>query len=79
MADRGPTDLDYEIGRRIRERRRLAGLSLAALGRAVGVTYQQIQKYETADDRVPISRLVAIARAVGARPVELIPELVDET
>ena len=59
-----PHTLDVAIGHRIRERRRRQGLSQQALAEAVGVTFQQIQKYERGANRVSFSRLSQIAHAL---------------
>ena len=64
MSIEGPRRLDVEIGRRIRERRRLIGMSQVQLARAVGVTFQQVQKYERGANRVSASRLWEIAGAL---------------
>ena len=56
-----PDPLDVEVGVRIRLRRKLLGLSQTVLADAVGVTFQQIQKYEKGTNRVGASRLLAIA------------------
>jgi transcriptional regulator with XRE-family HTH domain len=56
--------LDVAIGHRIRERRRARGMSQQALASAVGVTFQQIQKYERGANRVSFSRLLEIAHAL---------------
>ena len=53
--------VDIEVGVRIRLRRKLLGLSQKVLADAVGVTFQQIQKYERGTNRVGASRLLAIA------------------
>ncbi|WP_349371824.1 helix-turn-helix transcriptional regulator [Salinarimonas sp.] len=58
---RSPTEIDREIGQRIRLARKQAKLSQSELGQAIGVTYQQVQKYENGTDRVAASRLVQIA------------------
>ena len=58
-----PTDpLDQLIGRNIRRYRIRRGLSQTALSNRIGVSFQQVQKYENAANRVPASRLVHIAR-----------------
>jgi transcriptional regulator with XRE-family HTH domain len=59
-----PNPLDLLIGRNIRLYRIKSGLSQTALGASIGVTFQQIQKYEKAANRVPGSRLIQIARAL---------------
>ena len=53
--------VDVEVGVKIRTRRKLLGLSQTILADAVGVTFQQIQKYEKGTNRVGASRLLAIA------------------
>jgi transcriptional regulator with XRE-family HTH domain len=77
MKPKTPAAADVEIGDRIRIRRRLAGLSQATLGAAVGVSYQQIQKYETGANRVGGSRLAAIARELRCRPADLFGDSED--
>jgi transcriptional regulator with XRE-family HTH domain len=59
-------DIDLHIGRRLRARRRLLGLSQPQLAEAVGVKFQQIQKYESGEDRVSASRLWRLCAALNA-------------
>ncbi len=66
--------LDKLIGRNIRFFRTNKRFSQAALGRAVGVTFQQIQKYETGANRVDAVRLSQIADALGVRIERLFPK-----
>jgi transcriptional regulator with XRE-family HTH domain len=67
MRNKKPPDpLDQLIGRNIRLYRIKNGLSQTALGQSIGVSFQQIQKYEQAANRVPASRLIQIARALRA-------------
>lgn len=56
--------IDAHVGKRIRLRRTLLGLSQEKLGEALGVTFQQIQKYERGANRVGASRLYDIATAL---------------
>jgi transcriptional regulator with XRE-family HTH domain len=63
----GPHRLDVAIGQRIRERRRRVGMSQQALAEAVGITFQQVQKYERGTNRVSFSRLVEIADTLTCR------------
>lgn len=56
--------LDFTIGRSIRYHRVRRRLSQTALGKRIGVTFQQVQKYENATNRVPASRLSHIARVL---------------
>jgi transcriptional regulator with XRE-family HTH domain len=55
---------DIEIGRRIRARRIAQGMSQTALGHRLGVTFQQVQKYEKGINRVGAGRLVRVADAL---------------
>jgi transcriptional regulator with XRE-family HTH domain len=61
---------DIETGRRVRVRRELAGLSQTDLASAVGVTFQQIQKYEKGANRVSASRIVMLAKALNCKPAD---------
>ncbi|WP_270375551.1 helix-turn-helix domain-containing protein [Marinicauda sp. Alg238-R41] len=58
---RRTTPRDGEIGDRLRLVRELAKVTQSSLGKAIGVTFQQIQKYETGRNRMAVSRLVAAA------------------
>lgn len=62
--DRDEDKTDTEIGRRIRERRLMLGLSQQQLAQAIGVTYQQAHKYETGINRVSAGRLFRVAQAL---------------
>lgn len=59
-----PTIIDQHIGKRMQLRRTMLGLSLKDLANICGVTFQQIQKYETADNRISASRLFEIGTAM---------------
>ena len=65
------------MGASIRRRRKALGVSQIAVADAVGLTFQQIQKYERGSNRVSFSRLVDIAHALDCRVVELIGDLDD--
>jgi transcriptional regulator with XRE-family HTH domain len=56
---------DRKLGEKIRTRRVVAGMSQAELGKALGITFQQIQKYEKGVNRVSAVRLEQIAKALG--------------
>jgi transcriptional regulator with XRE-family HTH domain len=73
-----PNQLDVALGLHIRQRRKSLGMSQTALADAVGITFQQIQKYERGFNRVSFSRLVEIAHAIKCRVVDLVGDL-DET
>lgn len=57
--------VDVHVGKKIRQRRWLVGMTQHELGEAVGIKFQQIQKYETGSNRVSASRLWDIADALG--------------
>lgn len=56
-----PNPVDIHVGGRIRLRRNMLGMSQEKLGESLGITFQQIQKYEKGSNRVGASRLQAIA------------------
>lgn len=60
-----PHTTDIEVGTRIRQQRKAIGLTQEKLGRLLGITFQQIQKYERGSNRVGASRLLDIARVLG--------------
>ena len=72
-----PHHLDVALGLRIRQRRKVLGVSQSALADRVGLTFQQIQKYERGSNRVSFSRLVEIARALDCRVIDVIGDLDD--
>ncbi len=77
-ASRQPHPTDAHIGRRIRLRRTLLGVSQQQLAAAVGVTFQQIQKYETGINRMSAARLYDVARSLGVPEAFFFDELDGE-
>ncbi len=57
--------VDKHVGKKIRQRRWLVGMTQQQLAQVVGIKFQQIQKYETGTNRVSASRLWDIAEALG--------------
>jgi transcriptional regulator with XRE-family HTH domain len=57
--------VDKEIGSRVRMRRMLIGMSQEKLGEMLGLTFQQVQKYEKGTNRISVSRLLDIANILG--------------
>jgi transcriptional regulator with XRE-family HTH domain len=57
--------IDTYVGKRLKARRQLLGMSQEKLGGAVGVSFQQVQKYESGANRVGASRLMQLARVLG--------------
>ena len=64
--DRQPNPVDRHVGLRMRMRRKELGLSQERLAEAVGLTFQQIQKYERATNRISASKLWELSRALKA-------------
>jgi transcriptional regulator with XRE-family HTH domain len=84
---KAPNPIDRHVGTRLRMRRVQAGLSQEKLGEALGITFQQVQKYEKGTNRIGASRLQLAAKVLNV-PVnfffegsdagaELQPELAD--
>jgi len=59
-----PNPVDVHVGARVRLRRTLLGMSQERLGDALGLTFQQVQKYERGANRIGASRLFDLARAL---------------
>jgi transcriptional regulator with XRE-family HTH domain len=72
-----PNRLDVALGLRIRQRRKALSVSQTALANAIGLTFQQVQKYERGTNRVSFSRLVEIAHALDCQVIDLIGDLDD--
>jgi transcriptional regulator with XRE-family HTH domain len=60
-----PNPIDKHVGARVRMRRMLIGMSQEKLGDALGLTFQQIQKYEKGSNRISASRLQQISEALS--------------
>jgi len=61
MATKAPNPIDKYVGSRVRMRRIMLGMSQEKLGEALGLTFQQIQKYEKGTNRVGASRIQQIS------------------
>lgn len=87
MAKPGPGPLDLNVGARIRLRRKQLGITQSQLADALGLTFQQVQKYERGVNRVSASVLVKIAKRLdcpvsyllgeegGGQPEEIAPSV----
>jgi transcriptional regulator with XRE-family HTH domain len=64
MTDRSPNPIDIHVGCRVRMRRHMLDMSQTALGDALGLTFQQVQKYEKGANRISASRLQDISRVL---------------
>ena len=69
MARREPNFVDVHVGNRIRMRRQLIGMSQEKLGELLGITFQQVQKYEKGSNRISASRMFYAAKTLGV-PVQ---------
>ncbi|MCL2468890.1 MAG: helix-turn-helix transcriptional regulator [Alphaproteobacteria bacterium] len=75
--DEGPHPVDVHVGARLRLRRHLLGMSQDQLGRAIGLTFQQVQKYERGANRMSASRLYDFARIMDV-PITYFFEEMEE-
>lgn len=73
---RSPDPIDLHVAARLRMRRMMRGVSQEALAARIGVTFQQIQKYEKGHNRIGASRLFQLATALNA-PVDYFFEGLD--
>ena len=78
LLSRQPDIVDVTVGDLVRSERIRVGLSQTQLGEAIGVTFQQIQKYERGVNRISASMLTRIAKALGVSIASLFPSE-DET
>src|SRR5262249_10265769 len=67
-----PHPKDREAGQRVRELRRMRGITQEKLARTLGVTAQQVQKYERGFNRISVGRLHDMAEAIGVSVYELL-------
>ena len=65
VSEAVPDPIDVHIGSRLRTGRVLAGMSLNELAAAIGVSFQAVQKYECGENRLSVSRLYKVARALN--------------
>lgn len=77
-ADDEPHPLDVALGQSVRLRRRALRMSQQALADAIGVSFQQVQKYERGTNRVSFSRLVEIGHTLGCRVSDLVDDLDED-
>ena len=63
-----PNPIDRHVGARVRMRRLMVGLSQSKLAESLGVTFQQVQKYEKGANRIGASRLQQLARVLEVPP-----------
>lgn len=69
--------LNQKVGAKVRERRVLLGMSQRQLADAIGLTFQQIQKYENGTNRIDAARLAALSQALNVPPQWFFQDLGD--
>src|SRR5262249_24494298 len=65
MPTKSPNPIDKHVGNRVRMRRMMLKMSQQKLGDAIGLTFQQVQKYEKGTNRIGASRLQQISQVLG--------------
>lgn len=73
----GPNPVDIHVGSRVRLRRTLLGMSQEKLGQAIGLTFQQVQKYERGANRIGCSRLFDLSRILDVPLAYFFDEMPD--
>jgi len=73
-----PNPVDVHVGKRVRLRRTCLGISQGKLGEAIGLTFQQVQKYERGTNRIGASRLWDISQALNC-PMSFFFEDMEES
>ncbi len=68
MKPKKPEPVDVAVGNRVKQLRRLRKISQTELAEMIGVTFQQVQKYESGHNRISISRFVMICGALNQHP-----------
>lgn len=74
-----PNPVDVHVGKRLRQRRTFLGMTQEQLGKALGITFQQVQKYERGTNRVGASRLYDISQVLDVAPQFFFDEMDDDT
>jgi transcriptional regulator with XRE-family HTH domain len=74
----GPHPVDIHVGSRLRTRRNQLGMSQTTLAEGLGITFQQVQKYERGANRISASMLYAAARVVGVPIGYFFEDLTEE-
>ena len=74
MRGAAPSDIERFIATRLRDHRIALGISQMALGQHIGITYQQVQKYENGKNRISIGRAWRACRYLEVSMVRLIEE-----
>lgn len=72
-----PTPTDAHVGKRIRIRRLMVGMSQKRLAEEIGVSFQQLQKYENGSNRISASRLQQMSRILGVLVAYFFEDVAD--
>jgi len=75
---RNPNPIDIHVGKRVRLRRTLLGMSQEKLGDAIGLTFQQVQKYERGTNRIGSSRLWQLSQVLDVPVSYFFDDVSDE-
>ncbi len=78
-ASGSPNPIDVHVGGRVRLRRTLLGMSQEKLGDAIGLTFQQVQKYERGANRVGASRLWDLSRVLDVPVSFFFDDMIEDT
>lgn len=79
MSDSIPNPIDIHVGKRVKLRRNILHITQQQLGEMLGLTFQQIQKYEKGGNRIGASRLWDISKVLGVPVGFFYEEIDDET
>lgn len=79
MIKSSPDPVDIHVGARVRLRRTLLGMSQEKLGKALGLTFQQVQKYERGANRIGSSRLFQLSRILDVPVSFFFDEMTSDT
>jgi len=71
-------EMDVQIGRAIKTARVANGMSQSKLAETLGLTFQQVQKYETGHNRISTSALIVMCRKLAISPMDVIGPLIGE-
>lgn len=72
QSNRSPDTIDHALGRSVRHYRSLCGMTQEELATALGITFQQVQKYERGQNRIAVSRLMEIAAVLEVSVYDLL-------
>lgn len=79
MVEKHPNPVDIHVGTRVRLRRILLGISQEKLGEQLGLTFQQVQKYEKGSNRISASRLFQISQILQVPPQFFFDDMPQES